>query len=207
MSPNASAFYRHPANRPRFLDAVAERLLPPAMSRAAGPRPARQKMRGGPTDVPEPGASDGQPVFRLIYRSHSRIAAGDAKAELGEIFTTARRNNRALGITGALVTTKEDFAQTLEGSEAAVRDVFERIRQDARHEDVTVIETDTVPERIFGRWAMAQVSEGGGPDIRLVSNAAKRSIVVAGPESHVTPEQETVLARMRESIAREEHRG
>ena len=45
---------------------------------------------------------DNEPVFRLIYSSHSRIPAADATSELGEIFTTARRSNRALGVTGAL---------------------------------------------------------------------------------------------------------
>jgi hypothetical protein len=159
------------------------------------------------SDVPATGEADDQPVFRLIYRSHSRIAAGDGKSQLGDIFTSARRNNRDLGVTGALVTTDEDFAQALEGDEAVVRELFARIRADARHEDVTVIEEDTVPGRIFGRWAMAKVAESGGPDIRLLSHADKRSIVMAGPDGHVTPEQESVLARMRESIAREEHRG
>jgi hypothetical protein len=153
------------------------------------------------TGTAKPGDGDG--VFRLVYRSHSRIGAPDSKTELGEIFTTARRNNKRLDVTGALVTTEEDFAQALEGEEAVVRDLYERIRADARHEDVTLLDEQQVGGRVFGRWAMAKVSEDGGPDIRLLSNAAKGSIVAAGPDSHVTPEQESVLGFMRESISRE----
>ena len=142
------------------------------------------------------------PTFRLIYRSHNRIPNDRRKAELGAIFSAARSTNKRLGVTGALLTSGDWFVQALEGDEAVVRDLYERIRQDARHESVTLLEAETVDGRTFGRWAMAKVAEDGGPDIRLVSNAAKRSIVLAGPDGHITPEQETVLAFMRESIAR-----
>jgi len=36
-----------------------------------------------------------------------------------------------------------------------------------------------------------------------MSNASKGRIVAASPDAHVTPEQETVLAFMRDSITRE----
>jgi hypothetical protein len=36
---------------------------------------------------------------------------------------------------------------------------------------------------------MAQVSENGGPDIRLLSNADRGKIVAASPDGHVTPER------------------
>ncbi|WP_169542293.1 BLUF domain-containing protein [Solirubrobacter soli] len=142
-------------------------------------------------------------MFRLIYRSHSRIAEADRTEQLGAIFTTARTNNRRLGVTGALVITEDAFAQTLEGEEAAVRELYESIAQDPRHEDVSVLEEGTVDERTFGRWAMARVSEDGGPDLRLVSNAAKGRIVAVSPDAHVTSEQEEVLAFMRDSITHE----
>lgn len=142
-------------------------------------------------------------VFRLIYRSHSRVAAGDERSELGDIFTTARRNNKRLGITGALVVTEGAFVQTLEGDETAVRELYDGIRGDSRHDDVVLLAEETVADRTFGRWAMAKVAEDGGPDIRLLSNATKGTIVAASPDAHVTPEQETLLAFMRRSAADE----
>jgi hypothetical protein len=146
-----------------------------------------------------PGADES--VFRLIYSSHSTIAPEHAQTELGAIFTTARRNNRELGVTGALVVADDWFAQALEGEEGTVRKLYDDIAKDDRHEQVTVLETSSVGGRTFGRWAMAKVSEDGGPDIRLVSNARAGRIVDAGADHHVTDEQEAVLTFMRGSIA------
>ena len=148
----------------------------------------------------EPADGD-DPVFRLIYSSHSTIAADRAQVELGDIFTTARRNNRELGVTGALVVADDWFAQTLEGEESTVRKLYDDIAKDGRHEQVKVLETSSVGDRTFGRWAMAKVSEDGGPDIRLVSNTRAGRIVDAGADHHITEEQESVLAFMRGSIA------
>jgi predicted sulfurtransferase len=95
-----------------------------------------------------------QQVFRLVYRSHSRIADADRASELGAIFTAARTNNKRRGVTGALVITDDAFAQTLEGDEAAVRELYARICADPRHDDVHLLEEETVGEPTFGRWAM-----------------------------------------------------
>ena len=130
-------------------------------------------------------------------------AVARRKSELGAIFTTARTNNKRLGVTGALVITEDAFAQTLEGDEGVIRELYESICGDPRHDRVTLLEEETVDDRTFGRWAMARVSEDGGPDIRLLSNATKGSIVAASPDAHVTPEQEAVLAFMRNSIVHE----
>ena len=139
-------------------------------------------------------------VFRLIYRSHSLVDADDRTTVLGDIFNAARRNNRGLGITGALVVTDDTFVQTLEGDESAVRELFASISRDSRHDQVSVLE-ETSTDRIFGRWAMARVSADGGPDIRLLAHAGKGGIVAAPKDPSITPAQETLLAYMRGSIA------
>jgi hypothetical protein len=140
------------------------------------------------------------PVFRLIYCSHSTIDPERTRAELGAIFATARRNNREIGVTGALVVADDWFVQTLEGEEPVVRKLYEQIANDSRHEQVTLLEATNVEDRTFGRWAMARVSEDGGPDIRLLSNAKAGTIVEAGADHHISSEQESVLAFMRGSV-------
>jgi hypothetical protein len=147
--------------------------------------------------VPEPS------VFRLIYRSRSQLTPEERGTELGGIFTVARRSNKALGITGALLITDDAFAQTLEGDAQAVRELFARIEHDPRHDSVHVLEAGPADGRVFGRWAMAKVAESGGPDIRMLSNASRGQIVAAGPDPHVTPEQERVIGFMRESLLEE----
>jgi hypothetical protein len=135
-------------------------------------------------------------TFRLIYRSKSRIPEQTRKTELGEIFSVARSNNKSLGITGALLLYDDKFAQTLEGGEAAVRELYARIEADERHEAVEVIEAGLVDAPVFSRWAMAQVGEHHEADIPLI--ATTRGIAAAGGRS-TTSEQERVLDRMRDA--------
>ena len=140
-------------------------------------------------------------MFRLVYRSHSAIPAAERTAGLGEIFATARRNNRKLDVTGALMISDGAFVQVLEGDETTVRALYARIGGDDRHQDVTLLREEQVDGRTFGRWAMAKVSEGGGPDIRLLSNARAGRIVDAGADHHVSDAQQAVLTFMRGAIA------
>jgi len=143
-------------------------------------------------------------MFRLVYRSQSAIPAAERKAGLGEIFATARRNNKALDVTGALMISDGAFVQVLEGDEGVVRGLFATIGGDDRHRDVTLLREETVERRTFGRWAMAKVAGDGAADIRLLSNASKGVIVaLPGADASITDEQESVLAFMRESLARD----
>jgi hypothetical protein len=113
----------------------------------------------------------------------------------GDIFRVARSHNTGKGITGALLIYGDWFAQTLEGDESAVQDLFAKIERDSRHENVEILEALTVTDRVFARWAMARVSEHGDPDIPLI--ATKEGIVPAAPRG-TTPEQERVLDMMRD---------
>jgi hypothetical protein len=141
----------------------------------------------------------GGTTFRLIYRSRNRIPEHDRKAELGAIFSIARSSNAKKDVTGALLTHEDWFVQTLEGDEGTVRDLYEHIYKDRRHEKVSVIFAEEVPDRVFSRWAMARVSADGEPDIPLIMNVQKGGAVTAARRP-TTPEQESLLDFMRESI-------
>ena len=136
------------------------------------------------------------PVFRLIYRSHSRIAAERLQSELGHILRGARARNAELGITGALLIYDDWFAQTLEGEEQAVRGLFAKIAADARHDTVELREQGMAPARVFSRWAMAMVAEHGNPDIPLT--ATTTGITEAGVRNS-TSDQEFILNLMRDA--------
>ena len=135
--------------------------------------------------------------FRLIYRSRSRIAPEDRPTVLAQIFDVARSKNKQAGVTGALLVTDNWFVQALEGEEPVVQRLYEHIRDDARHDEVTVIESATVDERVFGRWSMAEVSKLGRADIPLHDHEGK--IHSAAPRP-VTREQSVVLKTMRNTI-------
>jgi hypothetical protein len=133
-------------------------------------------------------------TFRLMYRSRSQIPAERSRAELGALFTQARSNNKKRGITGALLLTGTCFVQVLEGDEADVRGVYTRISGDPRHDSVTLIESGTVDERVFARWAMARVSQDDEPDIPLI---AHQSGITSAAGHRTTLEEDRLLDVMR----------
>jgi hypothetical protein len=149
----------------------------------------------------ETAAGDPGPVFRLIYRSRSRLGAADRKYQLGEIFSVARSSNKKLGVTGALPITDDEFVQALEGPEPVVRELYTKIGKDKRHEHVELLESGDASGRVFGRWAMAKVAADGEPDIPLLTNIDKGGISPVQPRPG-TEAQETVLAVMRQSLRR-----
>lgn len=94
-------------------------------------------------------------MVRLTYVS--RLARDCGGEELGRIMTVSRRNNRGLGVTGALCYSPRGFLQILEGPASAVNQLYRRIVQDKRHVDVTLVEYTPVHQRDFARWSMAYI--------------------------------------------------
>lgn len=143
--------------------------------------------------------------FRLVYRSHSLLpgaragtgadVAGLQEAGLAEILRVARVNNAERGVTGALVSYDDWFAQVLEGPEAAVTVLYDRIRVDPRHNGVELDSAEPAPRRLFERWAMAIVADHGQPDLPVVATSGGLS---QGAPWKVTPAQEAVLTRLRD---------
>jgi hypothetical protein len=80
---------------------------------------------------------------------------GTSGRALDQILTSARRNNAAAAVTGALLHNHGFFAQVLEGPWEAVQTVFERILLDPRHREVVVLEALETDHRVFADWAMA----------------------------------------------------
>ena len=81
-----------------------------------------------------------QALYALAYRSHSLVPTARADHELANILRVARVNNASRGVTGALLLYDGWFAQVLEGPEAAVRALFDRIAEDKRHNGVELLD-------------------------------------------------------------------
>ena len=95
-------------------------------------------------------------ITRLTYYSQNHIdpALGSAIGVLSDILSASNKNNKPLGLTGALVFDDQWFLQILEGEREKVWRTFERIREDERHTDVIVAEVIETEARIFGNWWM-----------------------------------------------------
>ena len=136
---------------------------------------------------------------RLVYYSRNTMPGSipEIAAEVGHILAKSRRNNSALGVTGALMFSAGCFAQVLEGPRAALEQTFERIQRDTRHAAVVVLEYAPVEARAFPNWSMAFVGE----------NARHReAFEPLGAESDFDPAQFTAdeILQKLHSLVREE---
>ena len=88
---------------------------------------------------------------QLIYRSQP---FGFDSAMLAGLLSEARRNNRRDDITGALFCRKDLYLQMIEGPAPAIDALYARILVDDRHNDVSLLVSDTVEVRMFPEWEM-----------------------------------------------------
>jgi EAL domain-containing protein (putative c-di-GMP-specific phosphodiesterase class I) len=91
-------------------------------------------------------------LIHLIYCSAAVRSFN--RGELAELLSRARANNARLGITGMLLHIEGSFFQVLEGAPDAIDGLFDAIRRDARHRQLTVIIREPVAARTFGEWTM-----------------------------------------------------
>ncbi|MFC7436354.1 BLUF domain-containing protein [Hydrogenophaga bisanensis] len=94
-------------------------------------------------------------LIRLTYASRARnLGPMDVK----DILESSKRNNQALGVTGALCLSNGIFLQCLEGDRAVVNALYHRILLDPRHQDPAILDFDEVTHRQFSAWSMGLVS-------------------------------------------------
>jgi len=92
-------------------------------------------------------------MLSLIYVSTSIKLLNDD--ELLDILKVSRENNTSGDITGMLLYKGGNFMQVLEGPEDTVYGIFEKIKNDSRHKDVSIISREKTQTRQFPSWEMA----------------------------------------------------
>ena len=91
-------------------------------------------------------------MIRLVYAS---TALSDwSLQQLLQLLKTCRKNNSANDITGMLLYSNRTFFQVLEGEEEKVMELYNFIKKDKRHRDVTLIEKKDIIDREFPFWSM-----------------------------------------------------
>ena len=80
------------------------------------------------------------------------------KSKLYKILWDSRVRNKLADVTGLLVYVDGNFLQVLEGEEAVVSTLLEKISKDLRHYDVKVVYKAVIEKRTFNAWQMAYVS-------------------------------------------------
>jgi hypothetical protein len=97
-------------------------------------------------------------LVRLLYAS--RATAPLTPEVIDQILTASRKDNPTAGITGLLCHSGDIFMQVLEGGREAVSQLYNKISQDRRHRDVTLLQYEEITERRFASWTMGQVNLG-----------------------------------------------
>ena len=94
-------------------------------------------------------------MFQIIYASVGKQEF--SAADLKKLLLRARLRNHETNVTGILIYHEGNFLQALEGDETAVRAIFSRIENDARHGDIRVLHSSGSlgKRRLFGDWSMA----------------------------------------------------
>jgi hypothetical protein len=95
-------------------------------------------------------------MYEIVYTS---LATRDLdQGELTALLDHARRANKARSITGMMIYRKREFLQLLEGEQAAVQALYERIASDDRHHQMAKIWDGPITSRSFAEWEMAFVA-------------------------------------------------
>ncbi len=95
-------------------------------------------------------------LHEIIYVS---LASRELTAEeLAQLLDKARAHNAANGITGMMLYHRREFLQLLEGEQAVVQALYDRIAADPRHQQLRKIWDGPIRERGFPDWGMAFVA-------------------------------------------------
>jgi len=91
-------------------------------------------------------------LYYLIYSSVPTSILNDA--ELEQLLSISRAQNKNHLITGMLVCLADSYIQLIEGSEEAIKRLYQNIVKDARHEQVITLKEGEIGLRFFPDWAM-----------------------------------------------------
>ncbi len=91
-------------------------------------------------------------LYCLVYTSISNQEMSDDS--LRDLLEKSRAKNKTLDITGMLLYLDPFFIQFLEGEEAIVNESFDIIKQDLRHQKVSLIYKRPIEKRSFPNWTM-----------------------------------------------------
>lgn len=91
-------------------------------------------------------------MLQLIYVSTATRAM--TEHDLADILQTARAKNEDLDVTGLLLYRDGAFIQVIEGEDETIRQLYDSIKADERHQDVTTLSQMPIEEREFPDWQM-----------------------------------------------------
>lgn len=92
-------------------------------------------------------------MYELVYYSDS---APDLELDdITNILKIAREFNAENNITGCLLFYQKQFVQIIEGEKVKIQELYKKIEQGKRHQDVFLLSQGVKDKRSFPNWSMA----------------------------------------------------
>jgi len=140
-------------------------------------------------------------MFCLVYRSVASPTFN--QVDVKEMLQKARDNNSRDSITGCLLYYEGEFIQYLEGNQIKVLNLFDKIKEDKRHKEVTILAYGVADTREFKDWEMAYADFFGDNDqinyFKLLIGSYKEN-----PDStaHLNPSVNAFWIAVRENLGK-----
>lgn len=134
-------------------------------------------------------------LYELIYTSQAVSPTPDIETILG----TCLLANACHNVTGCLIwdSHTQTFTQIIEGSKAAILQLYKNIKADKRHHSVVTVHEGTIGRRSFPQWSMRYVER---QKIALGNDASPKDVV-----AYLALNQgQRVLDKMTENVKTEE---
>lgn len=94
--------------------------------------------------------------MKLQYVSYmSNQANVLSEKDIENLLFQIREKNKRLAITGLLLLIQGKFIQYIEGPEKEIENVYKKIKNDPRHNDLLLLDRGELEERQFNDWSMA----------------------------------------------------
>ncbi len=91
-------------------------------------------------------------LVHCIYTSAATVEF--THDDIMALLEVSRANNAKLGVTGILLFIDGTFFQVLEGEKGIVEPLYDKIAQDPRHGNLSMIIFEEIEERTFTEWTM-----------------------------------------------------
>jgi hypothetical protein len=136
-------------------------------------------------------------IRQVVYISQ---ATGTfTESELSELVEVSRRNNKKHRITGAMLYLENAFIQVIEGEDAAIGQLLEKLRTDTRHENIVVLSDKPAQARNFQSWSMGIVKAAEADRPEVLEELRLASTANGGSEegSNIMPVSQTLMMMRR----------
>ena len=113
-------------------------------------------------------------MYCLCYVSTKR--KGLLQSDIMDIIESSSKKNLNKDITGILIDYQNNFLQHLEGDPILIYELFEKIKQDPRHEKISLVQYSPIEKRLFTKWNMIYKNVDASINNQKELNRLKQSL-------------------------------